>query len=161
MERLSLKDFADLIGLSERTIRRYIVKGQAPNGSDFKPAKIQGRYIFTKADIGLFAPDKANLSELSGQIREIDKARRPAKSGEIDAKALLDRLLTAEREIGHLKALSAFNEALQSDFDRLNAAYIEAQAERKAAVDRLNEVKAELDSIKSRSIWQRLFKKRE
>jgi len=101
MPNYGLKEFANIVDLSPKSIRRYIEKGQTPDGKQWgKPPKVKGRYVFTDSDLDLWKVDnvqRANLVQsTSGQNEIINR--------------LFDENNRLNRELQEVRALQAKNE---------------------------------------------------
>jgi len=129
MSNYNLSEFADRVGLSQKSVRRYIDKGQTRDGVKWrKPPKIKGRFVFTDSDLALWKVDSVQSIEMSK--RKVDK----------DAVYLrfIDIIERQQRELQELKALKAHNESIENDFEKLKEDFHRVQTEKKELEAKLN-----------------------
>jgi len=162
MANYKLTEFANLVNMSPKTIRRHIKDGHTPDGKKWrKPPKVKGRYVFTDSDLDLWNVQDVHsgkdVQTISGHIETINR--------------LIDDKDKLQRDVQELKALRAKNESYERDIERINENFHRVETEKKTLnenfhrveiekkelEDKLLRVETEKKQLEDRSFFQRLF----
>lgn len=166
---LSLREAAKVLGLSMGTVRAYVKAGR------LQAATVAGKYgpeyRLRPAVVAAYAAEHLGLSLDAATLTRGTKGPTGEALGE-DVRELYERLLTATADATRYKALAEQTESTKAEAERHYQAMIAelqherdsaagqaeaARAEAEAAQAEAAERAAELERLRARGFWARLF----
>lgn len=145
---LTLRETAAALGLSVGTVRAHVKAGR------LKATKTAGKYgdefRLRPAVVAAFAAERYGLELDADALGKGPQGQAGAPMAE-DVRELYERLLAATEEATRYKALNA------ADADHYGAELARLQAERDAAQAKADAAAVELERLKSRGFWARVF----
>jgi chromosome segregation ATPase len=155
MATYDIEQFSKRIGLSSRSIRRYIKQGKTKFGNEWQPKKVKGKYVFSDTDLALWQTDKSE---------SIDTDKPKAANISIDVNEIFTEMKGIATELaesrGHSLALKAQSESLSNDYEKIKEKYIEAMARIKQLEIENSQLKEQIKDLKNRNLIDVLFRKK-
>jgi len=171
-----MKQFCSAVGMSDRSVRRYIKKGVFPNGNKWQtPQTVNKRYVFSGTDLEDFLENKtANVmgddnanGTTSASVQYVTISL--TEYSELKEVKGVTGVLTRNAE-----SLKSEKKSLENSLEKINKDYYRIEAEKKYLDIKLTEkdkaleeikqqlkdkeeLEAELNRLKNRNWFKRLF----